>query len=299
MIYKCIYCNYSTMKKYNLDRHCDNKHLAEISYNEYLNELANSQQTQNIKKEEKEKFYCSKCYKEYLSTKTLQQHEEKCSGIDIMTCPTCMTTFAHYQSKYRHMKRNNCKPKSQLHYQNPNIANMINSNNTNTYNTTNNTNNNTTNNNTTNNTNCHNNTYNIIINDFGKERTDYITLDKLIDILRSNNIVPNYIDIKHFNKNFPENRNIKYENNICYIRKQEKWQPITMEKLSSTLLQTNTNELANKYKNEKEAIENIIQNIDVMEYIEKRFDYLDLMTNKNKYKDALNDIKCLIKSNKT
>jgi hypothetical protein len=233
----------------------------------------------------KQIIYCQKCYKQYTSARYLNEHEEKCNGMDSLTCQKCMTTFAHKQSKYNHLKRNTCKAKSKLHYQNPNISH-VNSHNT-TYNT-----------NNTNNNNCHN-TYNITINDFGHERTDYITVDKLITILRSNNIIPNYIDCKHFNENFPENHNIKFENNVCYVRKKDKWQPITMDKLSSSLLQTNTNELAKKYNNAKDIIEGIIQNVDIMEYIEKKFDYLDLMTNKNKYKEALDDIKCLIKSNRT
>jgi hypothetical protein len=237
--------------------------------------------------DEKPIMYCQKCYKQYTSARYLNEHQEKCDGMDSLTCQKCMTTFAHKQSKYNHLKRDNCKAKSKLHYQNPNISNISNISNINSHNT-----------NTTNNNNCHN-TYNITINDFGQERTDYITVDKLINILRSNNIIPNYIDCKHFNENFPENRNIKFENNVCYVRKQDKWQPITMDKLSSKLLQTNTNELAKKYNSAKDIIEGIIQNVDVMEYIEKKFDYLDLMTNKNKYKEALDDIKCLIKSNRT
>lgn len=285
-MYKCKFCNYSTIKKYNFDRHCSNKHLIDIDkiiHNQEIDKIMNEQNT-DIKH-----HYCSKCYKEYTSRKYLNEHEQKCNGMDILTCPTCMTTFAHYQSKYRHIKKNNCTPKSKLHYQNPNIS-QVNSHNT--YNT-----NNANNTNNTNNTNC-NNIYNITINDFGKERIDYITVDKLICILRSNNIIPNYIDCKHFNENFPENHNIKFENNVCYVRKHDKWQPITIDKLSSSLLQTNTNELAKKYNSAKDIIEGIIQNVDVMEYIEKKFDYLDLMTNKNKYKEALDDIKCLIKSNR-
>jgi hypothetical protein len=109
-------------------------------------------------------------------------------------------------------------------------------------------------------------------------------MDKLIKILRSNNSIPNYIGTKHFDIEFPENHNIKFHKNICYIRKDHKWQPIAIDKLSSDLLQINTHELANKYNNAKTIIENIIQNVDIIEYIENKFDYLDLITNKNKYK---------------
>ena len=37
--------------------------------------------------------------------------------------------------------------------------------------------------------------------------------------------------------------------------------------------------------------------ISSIEYIEKKFDYLDLTTNKTRYNDALNEIKLLLKSN--
>jgi ribosomal protein S19E (S16A) len=121
-------------------------------------------------------------------------------------------------------------------------------------------------------------------------------VDRLVKILQTNNIIPNYIDTKHFDVRFPENHNIKFQNNMCYIRKQDKWQPIGIDRLSAVLLQTNSNELAKKYNDTREIFENIIQNVDMIEYIEKRFNYLDLMTNKNRYKETLDDIKNLIKT---
>jgi hypothetical protein len=215
-----------------------------------------------------------------------------------------MTTFAHKQSKYNHIKRNKCKPKSIIHYKNPNITKLANNLQTDLSNhiispniipITNISNMNNHGNTNSLNTNC-NNTYNIYINDFGKERTDYITVDRLVKILQTNNIIPNYIDTKHFDVQFPENHNIKFQNNMCYIRKGDKWQPIGIDRLSAVLLQTNTNELANKYNSTRQIFENIIQNVDMIEYIEKRFNYLDLMTNKNRYKETLEDIKNLLKT---
>ena len=138
------------------------------------------------------------------------QHEEKCKGLNSLTCPKCMTVFSSKSAKYKHKMRNYCKAKSISEYQNPNLQNVIqHSKVNNSFNTTNNiTNNNTINNNTT------NKIYNIIVNDYGKERKDYITTDAIIKVLVNRNIIPDYIDLKHFNEKFPENNNIKIENNV-------------------------------------------------------------------------------------
>jgi hypothetical protein len=290
MLLRCTFCIYSTDRQYNLDRHCKNKH-----YQQPINNIQNLEQKQ---------YYCQKCYKQYSTEKYAKDHEEKCNGFDVLTCQRCMTTFAHKQSKYNHIKRNKCKPKSIIHYKNPNITKLANNLQTDLSNhiispniipITNISNMNNHGNTNSLNTNC-NNTYNIYINDFGKERTDYITVDRIVKILQTNNIIPSYIDTKHFDVQFPENQNIKFQNNMCYIRKQNKWQPIGIDRLSAVLLQTNTNELANKYNSTRQIFENIIQNVDMIEYIEKRFNYLDLMTNKNRYKETLEDIKNLLKT---
>jgi hypothetical protein len=70
-----------------------------------------------------------------------------------------------------------------------------------------------------------------------------------------------------------------------------------MNRLCSKLLRNNAYEIANKYKDIKDIISNVIQNVDIIEYIERRFDYLDLTTNKARYNDALHEIKLLLKSN--
>jgi hypothetical protein len=277
-------CSYSSDRKYNLDRHNDKRHSDKNADDSLIDDKSNTNS--------KIKLFCQKCYKEYASTRRLKEHESKCDGIDCLTCSKCMKTFAHAQSKYNHMKSNKCEARSKVFYKNPNFEKkneIINSNNKNTTINS---------HNTTNNTNNTNNIYNITINDFGKERTDHITIDKLMTILRSNNIIPEYIDAKHFNINFPENHNIKYEKNICYIKSKDNWQPIGIDRLSSTLLKNNTYEIARKYNESKDIIQNFIQNIDIIEYIEKKFDYLDLMTNKIKYKETLHDIKNIIKTSK-
>jgi hypothetical protein len=67
-------------------------------------------------------------------------------------------------------------------------------------------------NNTTNNTN--NNTQNIIVvNNYGKENTDYLTVDKIKALLdRPFDSVQELIKMLHFNSEHPENHNVKITN---------------------------------------------------------------------------------------
>jgi hypothetical protein len=64
------------------------------------------------------------------------------------------------------------------------------------------------------------------INNYGNERLDYLE-----DFINKPDIkdLPNYkrlikyIEFKYFNDEFPENKNIKYDNNNCLIREDGKW----------------------------------------------------------------------------
>lgn len=117
-----------------------------------------------------------------------------------------MFTFSWRISKSAHIKRNNCKARSIVHAVNSDIKPSISINGNN----------------------------NNIINNFESERTDYITFNDMIKILRlsGNNIIPKYIEFKHFNKDFPENHNIKYEkNNDCMIKKNGEWKITNLDNL--------------------------------------------------------------------
>ena len=112
-----------------------------------------------------------------------------------------------------------------------------------------------------------------------------------------NNIVPRYIEFKHFNDNFPENKNIKYEkNNRCLIRENGEWKYTNIEQLSNKLINKNSYELSKYYNNKKNNIEERIKDIDLIEFIYSRLNYLDLSINKNIYKDIKKEIKNIIKS---
>ena len=92
----------------------------------------------------------------------------------------------------------------------------------------NNTNNNITNNNNSNNNNCNNdNSMNIHINNYGCENKDYITKDYLIKLLKAPfQAIPKLIEYTHFNKEHPENQNIKLPNKkqpYVKVLKDDKW----------------------------------------------------------------------------
>jgi hypothetical protein len=201
-----------------------------------------------------------------------------------------MTTFVNRQSKYRHIKVNKCKPKSIIHYQNPNHPSISNSNVSSSYNNT------TNSNNTTNNNNCNNN-ITININDYGKERNDYITFDVFYKILRSVNIIPNYIENKHFNPNYPENHNIKYENNTCLVKKNNKWKKTNISSISSDLFVHNSREINKRYNDFITVIDNIINDPEIIEQIRNKIDHNFIeLSNKILYNRILNDIKDILKA---
>jgi len=305
MSFFCEECNYTTSKKYNLIRHQNNKHFEkqskiEIEENVNQNEENVNQNEENVNQNEenvnqneenvnqneenvKSNIYqCKKCNKKYKTLKFLINHEKKCNGINILTCPKCMFTFSSRSSKSAHMKKNNCKARSIIHLikketEEENKPSLyINGNN---------------NNNIINNT---------IINNFGNERTDYITLDDMIRIFKSggDNIIPKYIELKHFNKNFPENHNIKYEKSKeCLIKNNDKWGSTNLDLLSDKLFNKNSYELRNYYNNQKTDIEEKIKNIELLEFIYSRLNYLDLYLNKSLFNNIKNEIKNIIKFN--
>ena len=274
MSFFCEECEYTTNKKYNLIIHQNNNHFKKEQ---------KIQNEENVMSNEENIFYCCKCNKKYKTKKFLINHEEKCNGISILTCPKCMFTFTTRGSKSAHIKKNNCKARSIIHLVNKETDNenkpslYINGNNNNN----------------------NNNNNNIIINNFGNERTDYITLDDMIQIFKcGDNIIPKYIELKHFNKEFPENHNIKYEKNKgCLIKNDNRWSLTNLDILSNKLFDKNSYELINYYNNQKTDIEEKIKNIELLEFIYSRLNYLDLYLNKSLFNNIKNEIKNIIKYN--
>ena len=286
MSFFCEECQYTTNKKYNLIRHQNSKHfkkeLKKQNEDNLIQNENNLIQNEDNLIQNENCLNCTKCNKIYKTKKYLINHEKNCIGINSLTCPKCMKSFSSYGNKSKHIKKNNCKAKSIIHLVNKETDNenkpnlYINGNN--------------------NNNNIINNT---IINNFGNERTDYITLDDMIQIFKcGDNIIPKYIELKHFNKEFPENHNIKYEKNKgCLIKNDNRWGLTNLDILSNKLFDKNSFELRNYYNNQKTDIEEKIKNIELLEFIYSRLNYLDLYLNKSLFNNIKNEIKNIIKYN--
>ena len=149
-IFSCEYCDFTTKRKYNLQRHQNALHISNNS--NFDNEENAIQNEENAIQSINERLNCTKCNKNYKTKKYLINHEKNCIGINSLTCPRCMTLFSSTGNKSKHIKKNNCKAKSIIHSSNNNnITPNINFNGNNNNNI-----NNTSNHNNKNNRNRHN-----------------------------------------------------------------------------------------------------------------------------------------------
>lgn len=201
----------------------ENQHIEQDNTQEEEIDVLNETRNQTV-------HFCEKCAATYKTLKYFENHVKKCNGVDSLTCPTCMKTFTDYSNKCKHIKRATCKPATiykqmEKKYQidtpsisndNGNISNStVNSHNT--YHTHN-----------TNNTNNKYNITNIYINNYGQERTDYMTYDLFYSTVEGKVLktISEYFKIKHFHEQFPENNNIRHKNNRFFIKQNGKWEII-------------------------------------------------------------------------
>jgi hypothetical protein len=246
--HKCSYCNYDTDKFYNLQRHCNNKHSIEIfELNQEFPISSVNEDNDIIEKNSKDtiiKYKCEKCSKSYLTSKFYKEHIKDCNGLNILTCEKCMFTFSNRRGKSSHKRRNNCQPKSiAFANENSNITNNI-TNNTNI-----------TNNNITNNY--------YITNNFEKERLDYITNEVIYEkCFKECYPILKLIELIHFNKDYPENQNIRFDkkSNTLHIKINGVWTTIDINNLIYNLFINNSKLLTNYYNNNKEYFNNLINN---------------------------------------
>ena len=195
----CEVCKYATNRKYDLKRHQNAVHNTTPT-------RANSAifNEKNVIPNEKNVIpvnICKKCNKIYKIKKSLVSHEAKCKGVDELTCPRCMVSFATRHSKSKHITNNKCKPRSIIHARTPNADNITNNIDNQNIETQNNINTQNNNNNT------------IIVNNYGNERMDYLDYDKMLEIFKSAYNIPSILTKHiHFNKDFPENNNITCSN---------------------------------------------------------------------------------------
>ena len=274
--HKCTFCLYSTNRRFDLKRHHAAKHKDKIFEN---NELSKTVQkvNPNGQKVNPNNILCKKCNKVYKTLKHLHNHEKVCNKVDNLTCPRCMISFTTKQAKSRHIKANKCQARSIIHARTPNVQNITN---------------NITNNNTTNNI-----QNNIIINNFGSERIDHISHEEIMKMLQSGtNTVPLYIKKKHFDKNFPENNNIKYTNdNKCQVLEDNCWQEKDIGLLSTNLMKDNTEVLLMYCDNNEIKLLNEIKDTDKYDHIRNKLFIIYNKTDNEKYNTVLSKIKEVIK----
>ena len=277
----CEFCTYKTTRKYNLIRHHNNKHsnkdqilINKENVTVFEENVMNEQEKNNNNIDENDNnFYCLKCGKKYKTEKYLNNHLIKCNGLSVLQCPRCMKLFSHRSNKSNHIKNINCSANSIFN----NKEQTININN------------------------ITNNITNIYINNFGSERKDYIKFDDIIKIMKISKlfIIPEYIRIKHFNKDFPENHNIKFNNNNnCLIKQNNDWVYSNLNNLSVELLQENSKELNNYYTNKKEKINTALKSKILIEGTLNNINHSYLASKSKLYEPIKNEIKSIIRTSK-
>ena len=183
-------------------------------------------------------FKCKYCFKIYSKNSNLNKHLKSCKK------------KTHVENN-KDIKIKGLEEKVDKLVETMNIL-LEQKNNSETNNTTNN-NNNTTNNSNSNNTNnnnnnCNNdNSMNIHINNYGCENKDYITKDYLIKLLKEPfQAIPKLIEYTHFNKDHPENQNIKLPNKkqpYVKVLKGDKWVYVDRKSIILDLIDEKHSEL--------------------------------------------------------
>ena len=306
--HKCSYCEYKTDRKYDLNKHLNRKHKYEISGNIDINNgcanvhpfCANVHpicaNVHPLSEKIHSKFICKKCNKIYKSNRYLVNHEKNCKGVDDLTCPTCMISFSSRQSKSNHIKRNNCKPRSIIYARTPNPNNLEKVQNNNIQNVEQLTNNI----NTQNNNNIQTQNNNFIINNYGSERLDYLNYEKMLEIFKKSYNIPTLLTKEiHFNENFPENNNIRYENDkSALVKKDDKFIYSNLNVLARELI-NNKGQLMQKFALENKNDLCLKMGIELYEkIIENLIDLLLLHKPDENYIKQVENIRDLIKNTK-
>ena len=255
-MFNCSYCNFISNYKFCVKQHEDNIHFIEKYDKPFISAgvLLKEIKEQEEKLEQKQTYNCCKCNKEYLTLKNFKNHEDKCIGIDNLTCPKCMKSFSTRQHKSTHIKNNNCKARSIAYVRE-----------------------------------IKDDTY---INNYGSERLDYIKADEMLKfIYEHSKSLHLFIEKKYFNKNFPENHNIKKVDEKCYkVKEDGVWKSYHISLLSFKLVEDNLKCLLDYYnKNNLDKYE------EFREDLKQKLQELIFIRTSSKYKQIVKDVKYLLK----
>ena len=291
-VFKCYFCLYFSDRKYNLQKHINRKHNQESVIienksnvqNDILNvqnDILNVQNDiPNVQNDIPNQHICKTCQKSYKTKRHLIKHEKICNKVDNLTCPKCMLSFTHRNNRNRHIKANKCDARSIIHARQTNIQNI-------------------TNNGTFQNAETIQNiSNNIYINNFGSERIDHISEDDIKKILQNGiNTIPLYIEKKHFDKNFPENKNIQYtDDNKCKIMENNMWKEKDIGLLSTDLIKDNSEVLLMYCDNNEIKLLQEIKDTEKYDHIRNKLFIIYNKSDNKKYNQVLKKIKDLIKN---
>jgi hypothetical protein len=206
-----------------------------------------------------------------------------------------MTSFTSRQHKSRHVLKNNCKSRSIIYSETYRSKNNIDNLNTNNI---------TTNGNIEYQYNCRdvnsNNINNFYINNYKNERLDYVDYEKLLDIFTKTYDIPRLLTKEiHFNKEFPENNNITYENKEnAIIKINNEYILKDLNLLAEELVNEKTTQMQKFAEENKEDICLKIEHKKYYEMIELLLNFILLKEPEQHYKIQIKNIKDLIKNNK-
>ena len=230
--YKCNRCGFFTIYKNNLRTHLNRKNICKPllsnttiydikkQYN-IENKLNDSQMTQNDSKNTN--IDSELTQNDSLFKNTICNNK--------YTCDYCGKILSKNSNLHRHLKI--CKKKSKdqnkiilLEKEKEELLKTVEKL---LIECSNKSNNNTINSNNSNNTNSNNTNNTIIINNYGEEDTHYITKQFIVNLLANKpfKAIPEMIKHTHFNKEHPENQNIKLTNKkepYVKVMKDNKWE---------------------------------------------------------------------------
>jgi len=232
--YECQRCGYNTTLRGNIKHHLNRKNICEpildnISIEE-MKDIYNLNETSKITSNNSNVLICS--------SKKLQNTPQ---NVVNKQCSYCCKEFSRIDNLNRHLKT--CKMKNNVLSENKELRetveklliecsemkNLLKNTTTATKKSTVPQHSISDNNNNTNSLNTTNNNNTIIINNYGEEDTKYITKQFIVNLLKNKpfKAIPEMIKHTHFNKEHPENQNIKITNKkepYVKIRKDNKWE---------------------------------------------------------------------------
>ena len=215
--YKCFRCNKDFKQKGHLLNHLCRKNQCKSIMKEISNE--------DILKLNKIEEYNKTKYNVSQMSVKMADNISQMSAKKKYKCKYCEKKYKHRQSKFKHEKKCKVNKEDKIKYLEEKVINMEKmikkSNKNHIINIT---------NNNIDNRKIQNN--NLQINNFDKENLNYISSNIALKVAKNfKGLLPNFIDLIHFNEKHPENHNIRIKdikNGMAEIRDKNKWKYLSM-----------------------------------------------------------------------